>query len=64
VATIKELIEGWVKTFQDHGIIFTLSSKPTKRGDAWASSKVLVNVGFVLEVIIIIRFKLDSDFFP
>jgi hypothetical protein len=63
VATIEELFEGWAKTFQDHGIVFTLGSKPTKRRDARASSKLLVNTGFVLEVIAFERFKLDSDFF-
>jgi hypothetical protein len=52
--------------FQDHDVIFTLSSKPIKRGDAGASSNVLVNMDFVLELEVIIMngFKLDSNIFP
>jgi hypothetical protein len=66
VATIEELLEGWAKTFHDHGIIFTLSSEPIKRGDTGASGKVLVNIDFILEleVVVMERFKLNSDFFP
>ena len=62
VATIEELFEGWAKMLQDHDSIFTLSSKPKDRGDARASGKVLVNDNFVVEVIAMARFKLDSDF--
>jgi hypothetical protein len=52
--------------FQDHDIVFTLCSKPIKRGDARASGNVLVDMDFVLEleVIVMDRFKLDSDTFP
>jgi hypothetical protein len=52
--------------FQDHDVIFTLSSKPIKRGDARASGDVLVNMDFVLELEVIIMngFKLDSNIFP
>jgi hypothetical protein len=63
VAATEELFKGWAKTFQDHDSIFTLGSKPTNRGDTRASSKVFVNTYFVVEVLAIGRFKLDSDFF-
>jgi len=64
VTTTEELIKGWAKTFQNHDIIFVLSSKPTNCGNARASGKVLVKTDFVLKVIIMARFKLDSNFFP
>jgi hypothetical protein len=65
-AAIEELFKGWAKMFQDHDVIFTLSSKPIKRGDAGASGDVLVNMDFVLELEVIIMngFKLDSNIFP
>jgi len=63
VAATEELFKGWSKTFQDHDSIFTLGSKPTNGGDTRASGKVFVDTYFVVEVMAIVRFKLDGNFF-
>ena len=63
VAEIEQVLEAGSEKVQDHGIVITLGSKPTDKGNADAAGEGLVDTCFIFELWMFgfDTFKLDGD---
>jgi hypothetical protein len=64
VAEVEQILQTRSKEVEDHGIVVTFSAKPANKGDSDASSKGLVDTGFIFElrVLCLDALELDGDF--
>lgn len=65
VAEVEEILQAGAKEIEDHGIVITLSSEPSNKGNANTTSKGLVDAGLIFELGVfgLDRLKLDGNLF-
>ena len=57
----KELLEGWAKAFENHGIVFTFSSEPANGWDANNGCEVLIDPVLVFKLRVLYSSALELD---
>lgn len=50
VAKVEKILQAGSEKIKNHGVVITLSSKPTNKGNTDTSSKRLVHAGFILKL--------------
>ena len=50
MVSIEELLEGWAKVVNDHGIVIAFCSEPTNRWDANDTCETPIDLVFILEL--------------
>ena len=65
VAEVEQVLKGWAKQVQDHGVVVTFCAKPSHKRNAHTTSKRLVDTCLVLQlrVLGLDALELDGDLF-